>query len=97
MLFRLAHLGVTNVFALLRLLPCSDHDKDTEILVGGPTPAAHGGLWRQPYAPRSVLGIAMLLGVGAAEGSASGPDRGLCDPGWGIALRERDSHQTGSR
>ncbi len=33
MLFRLAHLGVTNVFALLRLLPRSDHDKDTEILV----------------------------------------------------------------
>lgn len=30
--------------------------------------AAHGGLWRQPYAPRSVLGIAALLGVGAARG-----------------------------
>ena len=33
MLVRLAYLGVTNVFALLRLLPRSDHDKDTEILV----------------------------------------------------------------
>ena len=33
MLLRLAYLGVTNVFALLRLLPHSDHDKDTEILV----------------------------------------------------------------
>lgn len=33
MLLRLAYLGVTNVFALLRLLPRSDHDKDTEILV----------------------------------------------------------------
>ena len=33
MLFRLANLGVTNVFVLLRLLPRSDHDKDTEILV----------------------------------------------------------------
>jgi hypothetical protein len=30
--------------------------------------AAHGGLWRQPYAPRSVLGIAVLLGAGAARG-----------------------------
>ena len=33
MLLRLAYLGVTNVFALLRLLPRSDHDKDTEILI----------------------------------------------------------------
>jgi hypothetical protein len=31
-LFRLAYLGVTNVFALLRLLPVSDRDKDVEIL-----------------------------------------------------------------
>ena len=33
MLLRLAYLGVANVFALLRLLPHSDHDKDAEILV----------------------------------------------------------------
>ncbi len=33
MLLRLAYLGITNAFALLRLLPGSDHDKDTEILV----------------------------------------------------------------
>jgi hypothetical protein len=32
-LLRLAYLGVTNVFALLRLLPRSDHDKHAEILV----------------------------------------------------------------
>jgi len=32
-LLRLAYLGITNVFALLRLLPRSDHDKDAEILV----------------------------------------------------------------
>lgn len=32
MLLRLAYLGVTNAFALLRLLPVSDRDKDTEIL-----------------------------------------------------------------
>jgi hypothetical protein len=30
--FRLVCLGVTNVFALLRLLPMSDRDKDAEIL-----------------------------------------------------------------
>ena len=32
MLLRLAYLGVTNVFALLRLLPVSSRDKDAEIL-----------------------------------------------------------------
>ena len=32
MLLRLACLGVTNVFALLRLLPVSNRDKDAEIL-----------------------------------------------------------------
>src|SRR3954468_2895297 len=32
MLLRLAHLGVTNTLALLRLLPMSDRDKDAEIL-----------------------------------------------------------------
>jgi putative transposase len=31
-LFRLAYLTVTNTFAVLRLLPMSDRDKDTEIL-----------------------------------------------------------------
>jgi hypothetical protein len=33
MLLRLAYLGITNAFALLRLLPGVDRDKDTEILV----------------------------------------------------------------
>src|SRR5690349_17803071 len=32
MLLRLAYLAVTNAFALLRLLPMSDRDKDVEIL-----------------------------------------------------------------
>src|SRR4051812_34642406 len=32
MLLRLAYLGLTNAFALLRLLPGSDRDKDAEIL-----------------------------------------------------------------
>jgi hypothetical protein len=31
-LLRLAYLGVTNAFAVLRLLPMSDWDKDVEIL-----------------------------------------------------------------
>jgi len=30
--------------------------------------AAHGGLWRAPYSPRSALGLAALLGYGAARG-----------------------------
>ncbi|RBY79513.1 hypothetical protein DQ238_09920 [Geodermatophilus sp. TF02-6] len=30
--------------------------------------AAHGGLWRGAYAPRSALGLAALLGYGAARG-----------------------------
>lgn len=33
MLLRLAYLAVTNVFAALRLLPMSDREKDTEILL----------------------------------------------------------------
>jgi putative transposase len=32
-LLRLAYLGLTNTFAMLRLLPMTDRDKDTEILV----------------------------------------------------------------
>ena len=32
MLLRLAYLGVTNAFAMLRLLPMSTRDKDVEIL-----------------------------------------------------------------
>ncbi len=30
--------------------------------------AVHGGLWRSPYAPRSALGLAALLGYGASRG-----------------------------
>ncbi|MFF1257497.1 MULTISPECIES: hypothetical protein [unclassified Streptomyces] len=32
MLLRLAYLGVTNVFAMLRLLPMSDRDRGVELL-----------------------------------------------------------------
>ena len=56
MLLRLAYLGVTNVFALLRLLPVSSRDKDAEILArhhpvdgigrprGGRAPACSAGV-----------------------------------------------------
>ncbi|MGM0617492.1 MAG: hypothetical protein ACQEUI_05040, partial [Actinomycetota bacterium] len=30
--------------------------------------AVHGGLWRGPYAPRSALGLATVLGVGSSRG-----------------------------
>jgi hypothetical protein len=30
--------------------------------------AMHGGLWRQPYAPRSVLGLAVMLGAVRRDG-----------------------------
>jgi hypothetical protein len=30
--------------------------------------AAHGGLWRGAYAPRSALGLAALLGYRASRG-----------------------------
>ena len=30
--------------------------------------AAHGGLWRGPYAPRSALGLAAMIGFGGARG-----------------------------
>jgi hypothetical protein len=30
--------------------------------------AAHGGLWRSPYAPRSALGLAAVFGYAAARG-----------------------------
>ena len=42
--------------------PATEHPWQDEAFA-----AAHGGLWRQPYSPRSVLGIAVLLGAGAAR------------------------------
>ena len=30
--------------------------------------AAHGGLWRSPFAPRSALGLSALLGIGSVTG-----------------------------
>ena len=40
--------------------PAHEHPYDDEAWG-----AAHGGLWRLPYAPRSALGLAAALGVGA--------------------------------
>ena len=34
---------------------------------GGVRGAAHGGLWRGPYDPRSALGLAVVLGLGGAR------------------------------
>ncbi len=43
--------------------PSHDHPWQDEAFA-----AAHGGLWRAPYAPRSALGLAALLGYGSARG-----------------------------
>ena len=41
--------------------------------------AAHGGLWRIAYAPRSALGLAALLGYAAARNQAPGDGSSLAD------------------
>lgn len=43
--------------------PAHDHPWEDEAHA-----AVHGGLWRTAYAPRSALGLAALLGYGAARG-----------------------------
>jgi hypothetical protein len=43
--------------------PAGDHPWQDEAFA-----AVHGGLWTTPYAPRSALGLAALLGYGAARG-----------------------------
>ena len=43
--------------------PTHDHPWQDEAFA-----AVHGGLWRAPYAPRSALGLAAVLGYGAARG-----------------------------
>jgi hypothetical protein len=55
MLLRLAYLGVTNAFALLRLLPGGDRDKDAEILAVRHQLAV---LHRQLYGQRVRVGPA---------------------------------------
>jgi hypothetical protein len=42
--------------------PARPHPFDAEAAA-----AAHGGLWRQPYSPRSVLGLAVLVGLGGSR------------------------------
>jgi hypothetical protein len=43
--------------------PAQDHPWQDEAHA-----AVHGGLWRAPYAPRSALGLAAVLGYGSARG-----------------------------
>jgi hypothetical protein len=43
-------------------VPVADHPWQDEAYA-----AAHGGLWRSPYAPRSALGLAALIGLGGAR------------------------------
>ena len=79
MLLRLAYLGVANVFALLRLLPVSNQDKDAEILALRHQITV---LERQPgrdrvrFAPSDRGFLAALLHRlprgGAARGAAAG-------------------------
>jgi hypothetical protein len=47
MLLRLADLGITNAFTLLRLLPGADRDKDAEMAGIDPAPARAGTTWSQ--------------------------------------------------
>jgi hypothetical protein len=48
----------------LRVAPTSrDHPWRDEAYA-----AAHGGLWRQAYSPRSALGLAVFLGLGSTRG-----------------------------
>lgn len=44
-------------------LPVHDHPWQDEAFA-----AAHGGLWRQAYSPRSALGLAVFLGLGSTRG-----------------------------
>jgi hypothetical protein len=70
MLLRLAYLGITNAFTLLRLLPGSDHDKDIEILslrhqlavFAAPTRRAAGPVRRgRPRTLRSIRALVLRL------------------------------------
>lgn len=44
-------------------VPAHDHPWRDEAYA-----AAHGGLWRQAYSPRSALGLAVFLGLGSTRG-----------------------------
>jgi hypothetical protein len=64
---RLAYLGMTNVFALLRLLPMSNRDKDAEILA----------LWHQLLVLQRQLGqdgVRFARATGIAGGAAPAPE-----------------------
>ncbi|MGI5238888.1 hypothetical protein [Dactylosporangium sp. CA-139066] len=64
MLLRLVHLGITNAFPLLRLLPGGDRDKDIEILsLRHQLAVLHRRLDGQPvrFAPADRAWLAALL------------------------------------
>jgi hypothetical protein len=82
MLLRLAYLGITNAFALLRLLPGSDRDKDAEILAlrhqlavlqrqlrpaASPDRSSRPGLTGRAVAPPSETHPAQPAVIGAAR------------------------------
>jgi hypothetical protein len=59
---RLAYLGITNAFALLRMLPGSDRDKDAEILaLRHQLAVLQRELGRQPIQPADRAWLAALL------------------------------------
>ena len=84
-LLRLAYLGVTNVFALLRLLPMGDRDKDVEILALRHQIAVlerQLGTTRPRFCPGDRAFLAALLhalhgtcsaGSGCSPATSSGP------------------------
>ena len=56
--------------------------------------AAHGGLWRTAYAPRSALGLAALLGYTTAR-KRSGPLPDQRQPGIGVLRAARRGQHPG--
>jgi hypothetical protein len=92
-LLRLAYLGVTNAFALLRLLQVSDRDKDVEILVlrhqiavlQRQLDAAKPAVWpnrsvpRRSESSRALVGIETIRGM-SVHSCAFSPDQDLGGP-----------------
>jgi len=70
MLLRLAYLAVTNTFALLRLLPMSERDKDIEILAlrhRAPRGAMNRVGVRDLYRAKSSVGVVSCIFVAAVR------------------------------
>jgi hypothetical protein len=84
MLLRLAYLGITNAFALLRLLPDSDGDKDAEILaqaVSRSTVATATGRRAHPTMQwHALVGSVDYLNMTGSLWPGSNPARGQLAP-----------------